>query len=51
MKMKEITELIFPGELRYTKDHLWLRHADDPTIIGITDNRLCPESTRRSDLP
>jgi glycine cleavage system H protein len=35
--MKETNELSFPGELRYTKDHLWLRYANHIAKIGITD--------------
>jgi glycine cleavage system H protein len=27
----------FPGELRYTKDHEWIRVDGDTAIIGITD--------------
>jgi glycine cleavage system H protein len=27
----------FPGELRYTKDHEWIRLDGDTVIIGITD--------------
>jgi glycine cleavage system H protein len=27
----------FPGELRYTKDHEWIRLNGDEAIIGITD--------------
>jgi glycine cleavage system H protein len=27
----------FPGELRYTKDHEWIRLDGDTAIIGITD--------------
>lgn len=35
--MKEISELVTPGDLRYTRDHEWAR-ADGETIrIGVTD--------------
>lgn len=27
----------FPGELRYTKDHEWIRLNGDEAVIGITD--------------
>ena len=27
----------FPGELRYTKTHEWVRRVDDKLVVGITD--------------
>ncbi|HEV8284016.1 MAG TPA: glycine cleavage system protein GcvH [Chitinophagaceae bacterium] len=27
----------FPGELRYTKDHEWIRLENDMAVVGITD--------------
>ncbi len=35
--MKEINELTFPEELRYTKDHEWARLEKDHVRIGISD--------------
>ena len=35
--MKEIEELNFPPELRYSKDHAWVRSDGDLFIIGISD--------------
>jgi glycine cleavage system H protein len=35
--MKEISELQFPDDLRYTEDHEWLRTDDGKAKIGITD--------------
>jgi len=29
--------MIFPGELRYTKDHEWMSLKGDTAIVGITD--------------
>ena len=27
----------FPGDLRYTKTHEWIRRSGDQTVVGITD--------------
>ena len=35
--MKEINELNFPDDVRYTKDHEWARTDGDMICIGITD--------------
>jgi glycine cleavage system H protein len=35
--MKEINELNFPDDLRYTKSHEWARLEGDTVKIGITD--------------
>lgn len=36
--MKEITELSFPEDLSYTKEHEWVRNPDGDTVrVGITD--------------
>ena len=35
--MKEIEELNFPPELRYSKDHGWVRRDGDLFVIGISD--------------
>ncbi|MDM8542725.1 glycine cleavage system protein GcvH [Desulfococcaceae bacterium HSG9] len=35
--MKEINELTFPDDLRYTKDHEWARLEKDHVRIGISD--------------
>ncbi len=35
--MKAINELTFPDDLRYTKDHEWVRLEKDHVRIGITD--------------
>ncbi len=35
--MKEISELIIPSELRYTKDHEWAKKEGDRVRVGITD--------------
>ena len=35
--MKEISELTFPTDLRYTDDHEWARKDGDDLIIGISD--------------
>jgi len=35
--MKEINELNFPDDLRYTKSHEWARLEGDTVRIGITD--------------
>jgi glycine cleavage system H protein len=36
--MKEITELNFPEDLSYTKEHEWIRSLDGDTVrVGITD--------------
>jgi len=35
--MKEINELTFPDDLRYTKDHEWARLEKNHVRIGITD--------------
>jgi len=35
--MKEINELNFPADVRYTKDHEWARVEGDKVRIGITD--------------
>jgi len=29
--------MTFPTDLKYTKDHEWIRVADDEAIVGITD--------------
>ena len=35
--MKELSELQFPADLRYTKDHEWAKVEGDKIRIGITD--------------
>jgi glycine cleavage system H protein len=35
--MKELSELQFPADLRYTKDHEWAKIEGDKVRIGITD--------------
>lgn len=36
-KMKESSELVTPGDLRYTRDHEWARVEGDVIRIGVTD--------------
>ena len=35
--MKEIDELNFPDDVKYTKDHEWAKMEDDGVLVGITD--------------
>jgi len=35
--MKEISELNFPGDARYSKDHEWARPEGDLHVVGISD--------------
>ena len=35
--MKDINELEFPENIRYTKDHEWARMEDDIVVAGISD--------------
>ncbi len=35
--MKEISELIVPEDLKYTKDHEWARQEGNKVRVGITD--------------
>ncbi|UCD78455.1 MAG: glycine cleavage system protein GcvH [Desulfobacterales bacterium] len=35
--MKELNELSFPDDLRYSESHEWVRADGDPVKIGITD--------------
>jgi len=35
--MKEINELQFPEDVRYAKDHEWLKSGGDSSKIGISD--------------
>lgn len=35
--MKEISELNLPEDVRYTKDHEWVRKSDTGVVIGISD--------------
>jgi len=35
--MKELSELNFPAELRYTEDHEWAQSQGDTVRIGISD--------------
>jgi glycine cleavage system H protein len=35
--MKEISELVTPQDIRYTKDHEWARFDGEKVRIGITD--------------
>ena len=28
---------MYPAELKYTKDHEWVKHADGTAVVGITD--------------
>lgn len=35
--MKEISELILPGDIRYAKDHEWAKMEGDTATIGISD--------------
>jgi glycine cleavage system H protein len=36
-KMKEISELNLPANLRYSKDHEWARQEGDLFVVGIND--------------
>jgi glycine cleavage system H protein len=35
--MKEIDELTFPDDMRYSKDHEWARREGELFVVGITD--------------
>jgi glycine cleavage system H protein len=35
--MKEINELSFPDDVKYTKDHEWAKIEEDNVFVGITD--------------
>ena len=35
--MKELSELSFPDDMRYTEDHEWAKQSGDTVKIGITD--------------
>lgn len=35
--MKEIDELSFPDDIRYSKDHEWTRTEGDLIVVGISD--------------
>jgi glycine cleavage system H protein len=35
--MKEITELTFPADIKYSKDHEWVKVEDQNVRIGISD--------------
>jgi len=35
--MKEITELIFPDDIKYSKDHEWAKMDDQNVRLGISD--------------
>jgi glycine cleavage system H protein len=35
--MKEISELVLPADIRYTKNHEWARKEDSKVRIGISD--------------
>ena len=35
--MKEISELLLPADVRYTKDHEWAKKTDSKIKIGISD--------------
>lgn len=35
--MKELKDLSFPDDVRYTKDHEWAKKSGDLVIIGIND--------------
>lgn len=35
--MKEVSEMKFPEELRYSKEHEWVRSTGDTYLIGISD--------------
>jgi glycine cleavage system H protein len=35
--MKEITELTFPDDIKYSKDHEWVKMEDQNIRIGISD--------------
>jgi glycine cleavage system H protein len=35
--MKEISQLTFPEELRYTDEHEWVRLEGNKAVVGITD--------------
>lgn len=34
---KNLADMDFPSELKYTKDHEWIRVEGDEAVIGITD--------------
>lgn len=34
---KKLKDMNFPAELKYTKDHEWIRVEGDEAVIGITD--------------
>jgi glycine cleavage system H protein len=35
--MKEIDELSYPGDIRYSKDHEWIKRNGDTARVGISD--------------
>lgn len=35
--MKELSELILPEDVRYTKDHEWAQEEGDIVVVGISD--------------
>jgi glycine cleavage system H protein len=35
--MKEISDLILPDDVGYTKDHEWARKEGDEVVVGISD--------------
>ena len=35
--MKDLSELVLPGDIRYTKDHEWAREDGSKVRIGISD--------------
>ena len=35
--MKEISELNLPGDIRYAKDHEWVRKDGEEVLVGISD--------------
>ncbi|MDF2519140.1 MAG: glycine cleavage system protein, partial [Sphingobacterium sp.] len=36
-KIKKLDTMNFPAELKYTKDHEWIRVEGDEAVVGITD--------------
>ncbi len=37
LKIKKLDTMNFPAELKYTKDHEWIRVEGDEAVVGITD--------------
>ena len=35
--MKELSELVFPEDFRFTKNHEWVKQEGDTVVVGISD--------------